>query len=143
MSAIVPLTIEWSDDLIIGHADIDDEHKKIIEVVNIIAHAISVKNIDKCSQMLTAFIQLAKNHFAAEEKILLDNEYPDVKSHSEYHQILLVKAQNILNLCVGAEENDQLHAHFNELVEFLTHDILKGDLDFAPFLADKGLTKKS
>jgi len=136
-----PLTFEWFDGLRIGHPQIDEDHRKLIEIINVVSEAIVNKDSNLCDQMLAAFLQVAKNHFAMEEKILFDIGYPDAQSHADYHRDLMSKASDISDLCSNAADNDKLRECFNEMVDFLAQDILKGDLEFVPYMTNKGLIK--
>jgi hemerythrin len=82
--------VEWNPEWHTGVKEIDNDHKKLIEVVNIVLEKCG-NNADK-RQLRSATNKLMKyvgSHFEMEEKILEKRNYPHLDKHKETHLRLM------------------------------------------------------
>ena len=81
--------IEWNDKFSVGHAAIDDQHKKWIDIHNKLHEILISGSPDDVStstiDTLEAMQAYAKKHFAFEEEYLETIAYPDRRQHSSLH----------------------------------------------------------
>jgi len=71
-----------------GIAEIDDEHRKLIEIGNrlyvmSLCQDVSAASLD---ELLGELIAYAQNHFAAEERLMEDSSYPGLAGHRVLHK---------------------------------------------------------
>ncbi len=76
--------IGWNESLSIGNKLIDSQHKMLIELIG----AISEFDDSKDDAVLMAAIDYASYHFAAEERHMEKNAYPDIDEHKSTHKKL-------------------------------------------------------
>ena len=126
---------EWFPELETGHPEIDEDHKKLVELINLVSDAIEANDGDRCKKMFASFVEFAEDHFRREEVILKKIGFPKIDHHIEYHNKLLVDAHKTRDRCESAE-GGLLKECFNELVGFLVDDILKGDIEFIPYMME-------
>ena len=93
----VPL-IEWRDEFRIGIADVDHEHRELIELINVL-HEASIR--DGSTQAVGVFLgelhaQITA-HFALEERIMLGRHYPHYRAHKDDHERLLDEIREIMD----------------------------------------------
>jgi hemerythrin len=72
----------WSDKLLTGIEEIDEQHKVMFEVINRLEHAVSSE--DKWSAVHFALVELTATcafHFAVEEALMRLHDYPDLGAH--------------------------------------------------------------
>ncbi|HBT04180.1 MAG TPA: hemerythrin, partial [Thermodesulfobacterium commune] len=78
--------LEWNDNFLTGIKEIDQQHKKMFNMVNALYEAVRLK-VDK--KLLINSINTLKNyfetHFKFEEEILERYGYPEIEKHKEEH----------------------------------------------------------
>jgi len=77
--------IEWKKSYSVGLDSIDDDHKKLLGMINQLQTASHYTTDDKMIEhILDDLIDYTKYHFSREEKIMLDCEYPNLAAHKNY-----------------------------------------------------------
>ncbi len=85
--------IEWDDKYSVGVSIIDEQHKKLINIINnaivliinkanVIAHS---NDPEEILEVLSEMTEYAKEHFATEEAYMLEFHYQDYTLHKEEH----------------------------------------------------------
>lgn len=82
--------LKWSDDLAVGNTFIDNDHQKLIDMVNRL-HALMAegKGKDVIGKVLHNLITYTREHFRREEDLMRSLRYPDLDAHYEEHEKLL------------------------------------------------------
>ena len=95
--------IEWSDELSMFNPDIDSEHKRLIELVNEINREIASqkRSQDEIIRIISLMLGHSAEHFAHEERLFSEHDYPDAEEHTEIHIELFEK----LNLALKEIQN--------------------------------------
>lgn len=110
------MPIVWRQEMSVGNALIDDEHKQLICLINSIEIALKAEN--HLSMIIFIVEQLEEythTHFVAEEKLMLKLEYAGYMDHKLAHQKILdkiVALKNRLTIIAESESNYDV----NELV---------------------------
>lgn len=90
--------IAWSERLSVGVAEIDEEHKRFIGLVNQLNAAIAGREPKaRVEQLLEAIIDDARRHFTDENRLLAERGYPEAKQHAVIHANLLVQINAALH----------------------------------------------
>ena len=82
--------IEWDDSFSVNNIEIDDQHKKWIEIFNKMHE--NLMTGDNTTQQiagaeaLKAMHEYALNHFSFEEKYMREINYPDLIKHHRIHK---------------------------------------------------------
>lgn len=94
--------IQWSDELTTGIADIDRQHRKILEFAN---RLVSVKtDTSKMRPILLEMRTYILFHFRFEEGMLEDAGYPFVRAHRKVHELMLKRLTELqLRLKAGED----------------------------------------
>ncbi len=88
--------IDWTDDFETGINSVDDQHRKLVEIVNKFDDAAKKgKGSRIMNEILTDLIAYTGEHFVSEEKLLADAGYPKLKQHHAQHQQLLRKVERL------------------------------------------------
>jgi hemerythrin-like metal-binding protein len=132
----------WHDFLAIGVKFIDDDHKKLLSIMQKVKRSIEQNDLKQCVPMLALLPEEAVDHFSQEEQFLREVKYPDLASHIEYHKQLLIKAGTVKRICEGPESENNLKVCFDRMANFLIDDILKGDTMFKSYLDHEGYSDK-
>lgn len=136
------MKLEMLESFLTGHPEIDADHRKLIEVINLIDDAITNNELGECRRLLDSFLEVARGHFEHEEDILRKIAFPDVENHKEYHINMLDRAVAVKNLCREMKEQGHIKECFDEMVDFLIDDVVRGDSVFVSYMIDKGIVSR-
>lgn len=78
--------IAWKEEYSIGNKELDDQHKKIIEIIREL-HSIAEKGDDKeaIQSILNELADYTSYHFTAEEEFMEQIGYPKLEEHKSEH----------------------------------------------------------
>jgi hemerythrin len=86
----------WSDDLLVGHPKLDRQHKRFfLHALRLAVACEQDRGADEIEAALTFLHQYAEAHFAEEEAIMREVEYPYFESHAEAHDVFLAKLSEL------------------------------------------------
>jgi hemerythrin len=78
--------IAWTEDLETGHADIDNQHKQLVETINSLLNAyMNSKGHDEIKRTMKFMVNYASEHFSQEEELQKQSEYPGYEKHKLIH----------------------------------------------------------
>jgi hemerythrin len=82
------MTIVWKDSYKVGEAVIDEQHERLFELANKI-----LATEDMATQALCAmqFAQYTRDHFAYEEALMREVNFPDYAGHVIWHKQLITR----------------------------------------------------
>jgi hemerythrin len=88
--------VVWNDKLSINIKSIDDQHKKLIELINDFYENIANRsNKQNVSQVLSGLKKYIEEHFAFEEKYMKFYHYPDFGRHKKEHESFINRVKEI------------------------------------------------
>jgi hemerythrin-like metal-binding protein len=131
--------ITWDDSWAVGIDDIDDDHKKLVKLIQKLFGAlISAQGAVYVKALFCELIDYTKYHFQREEEIYAENNYDKLNKHKELHQSLI---RQVLDMSRNIMEQGETEAVSDELFEFLKgwliNHIINEDLKFKTFLAQR------
>ncbi|MBU1099403.1 MAG: bacteriohemerythrin [Bacteroidetes bacterium] len=78
--------IDWKDDLSVQIVEIDNQHKKLLNLINELHDAMKTgKAKDVLESIIQKLISYTKSHFATEEKYFKQFNYPLTNEHIKEH----------------------------------------------------------
>jgi hemerythrin len=81
------MKIVWSDVLSVGSDEMDQQHKKLIAIINALAACMDAEFDVKLIETIVAqMLSYAQEHFEAEEQLMREIGFPELESHIEMHQ---------------------------------------------------------
>ncbi len=131
--------VKWKIEYSINNKEIDEQHKKLFDVLNILIENKEV-NIDSriITDTLLEMLNYAEYHFSTEEKYMLRLNYPEYNEHKKEHRDF-IKKTSLLSL--RAMENDET-IPLEILIflnEWLVNHILKSDLKLNKYFLNTGI----
>jgi hemerythrin-like metal-binding protein len=120
---------------LLGHAELDDDHQRLVDHLNSLANEIPDASYELCVQLFDALEQAATEHFAREEEILEGAGFPGLQSHRAYHAELIERIRRLRNLGWEMADKKLLFQRFVDMANFVVEDIIHGDMEFKEFLA--------
>lgn len=87
---IIVERLEWTDELTVGNATIDSDHRRLISLINRLDAAIvSGEEPATLGSILDELATCTKAHFSREECLMQRIRYPEFNSHKSQHDGLL------------------------------------------------------
>jgi hemerythrin-like metal-binding protein len=132
--------LDWSADYSVGVAIFDDEHKKLIAIINSLHEALQTGvNNETLDQISGSMVEYTMMHFRHEEMYFDDWAYPEAASHIEAHSQLRRQVFEYRKQIGGADSRALAEAMLIFLRQWLIQHILVDDRAYGEFLFDKGL----
>lgn len=126
----------WSNDLSIGNAAIDADHKKLIVMVNGVEAMIKARDNFALTQALEQLEYHLCLHFSREEKIAQAVKFPFGKNKAE-HQYVLKEFQHMKDELIAKEGiwSDAAAEHYSHfLSDWVKNHVLNEDMLLKPVL---------
>jgi len=135
------MSIEWNNNLAIGVAEIDDQHKELFcRFDSLLTACNEGKGRDEVLRVLLFLDDYIKSHFAAEERLQLKHEYPGYPAHKEQHTLFIADVDRLESQFKTEGATLPLVIQTNQtLVAWLIKHISRIDIEFAAFLNQKGV----
>src|SRR5208283_738542 len=129
----------WSDNLSVNVTQIDEQHKKLVGMLNDLYDAMKEgKGKDVSGNVLSGLVQYVATHFATEEKLMKEHAYPEYLKHKMEHDALTKQALNLQKQFL--EDNPVLTVELMKfLQDWLSNHILGTDKKCGTYLNSKGI----
>ncbi|WP_085300070.1 bacteriohemerythrin [Cognaticolwellia mytili] len=121
--------IQWVEEYSVGNADIDEQHKELFFMINDFFKQDSKAKAIMLFQNLSAYIDL---HFATEEDLLRQINYPNTEEHIKKHDELRAKF-HLLQDKLDNYHTDIHHKIGMFLYNWLAQHILKSDMEYRTY----------
>lgn len=129
--------LKWSDKYSLNVAEIDEQHKKLLGLVNDMYDAMHAgKGRDMIGTVITEFVDYTEYHFKAEERLLRENGYPEYDEHKEMHDNLSRKAHSIKEAFDKGNAPTAIEVMLL-LTNWLNTHILEEDRKYKPYTESK------
>lgn len=127
--------ITWSPNFSVGNTLLDNQHKKIIEIINQILTESEIKGgAGTVFELVDSLAQYASEHFSTEEALLAECGYLELEEHRAEHNEY---RNNTTKFFIGAVDEDGTIS--NEILQFVVdwwfNHILRSDMAYKPFLS--------
>ncbi|MGE5499695.1 MAG: bacteriohemerythrin [Syntrophothermus sp.] len=130
--------IEWSDEYATGIASVDNQHQKLIGIVNTLHDAIKNGQTDTViSEIIKELAAYTHFHFTLEESLMLSYNYEFFDAHKKEHEEFKKKVKDFQQKVQFGHTAISIEI-INFLMDWLLHHILEVDKMFAPFLKSQG-----
>jgi len=127
--------IVWDHVLSVGVDEIDDDHRRLVDIFNILNHSVTEGDApDYLAAVLEELINCTAWHFSHEERLMLKYGYKDLEEHKIEHQELVNSARELQQqiLQAGKLVADE---DLEYLERWLTAHILTDDMRLGSYLS--------
>jgi len=124
--------LEWTKDLDTGIASIDAQHRKLVEMVNVLHDSAAAAECPS-KALVEGLRQYAGEHFHIEEGYMQCFGYPGFAAHLREHEAFMRAVAELDASCVSGEASTEAVSEF--LRRWLTEHILSVDMEMSRFLA--------
>lgn len=121
--------MEWTSDLDTGIEVIDNQHKRIVDYINELHHAIESSDRDEVGDVINQLIDYTQSHFTFEEEMMEEAGYPFLRAHQRVHGLFIRRVETFKEQFENGEDiARELHTVLKTwLVNHIKHD----DADYA------------
>jgi len=131
--------MKWSEQLSVKIDSIDNEHKKLFELINKLADAMSKgEGHNALDSILIELTDYTITHFGHEEEALKKYNFPGLAAHKKEHETFVSKIED-----TKKKYEEGAITLTIPLIDFLTtwikEHILKSDMGYSPFLVKAGM----
>lgn len=131
--------IEWNDTMSVSVAEIDNQHKKLVAMINELNDAMAKgKGKEAIGKIINELITYATTHFATEEKYFDMFKYPGALVHKKEHADFVKKVGEFQDGFSKGSLSLTIEV-MRFLKDWLTKHILGSDKKYGPFFNEKGL----
>ena len=134
------LFIEWSDSLSVGVRELDDQHKELVRLVNVLYEALKAgRGREALKDILGGLVRYTKVHFATEERFFNRLGYPEKDEHIQQHRKLVDQVLEFKKKVDSGQDMISVNL-LDFLKDWLINHIQVSDKKYGPFLSRRGLS---
>ena len=131
--------LAWKDEYSVGINSIDQQHKKLINLINQLQTAVKYSTGEEFErEALDELVSYTKTHFTYEEGMMEQNGYPDFESHKAQHVKMINKVEEVLAEYEKDSDTAMEHA-LKYLSDWLINHINGTDKEYSQFMIEKGV----
>ena len=121
----------WKPEYSVGVKKIDDQHKRLIEIVNDFYTAFTEnRNGEKIKEVLNLLIDYTHYHFTAEEQLMVEAKYPDLQEHKKLHNDFVKVVKSFID-DLNNGKSSVTYKLMNFLRNWITEHIKEEDKKYA------------
>jgi len=126
----------WDDALSVQVQEIDEDHRKLVDLFNILNHSIAEGDATiYIEAVLEELISCTAWHFSHEERLMLKYAYDGYEEHRTEHQELIKSARELQQKYL--QEGKQISSEDIVFLEqWLTGHILGADMELGSYLGE-------
>ncbi len=127
----------WEDKYSVNINEVDGQHQEIFRLVNDLDEVLE-SGRDVIAEKLNALVVYVVEHFATEEKYMLETNYPDYEAHKKAHDTLVEQVGGIQEKFNAGEA--EITKEITAFVrDWLYQHIPNIDKQYGPYLNEKGI----
>jgi len=131
--------IQWKSEYSVGIKHIDDDHKKLISLLNQFSIAYDYAMSESFEkEALDELVSYTKYHFEREEVLLQEHNYPDFEAHKAQHQVMIAQVEKFVQL-YQEKGHDALDEISSFLTDWLINHINGTDKQYSHHLNERGI----
>ena len=126
----------WDDVLSVGVDEVDDDHKKLADLANLLNHAVTEGgSAEYIGAILEELIKFAAWHFCHEERLMLMYQYPGAEDHKTEHRELIESAKELQQKFIQTGSLDEKE-DLEFIEQWITEHILVADMKMGSYLVE-------
>ena len=131
--------LAWKDAYSVKIKEIDDQHKKLIDMINELNDAMSQgKAKEVLGAILDKLVTYAASHFALEERLFQTHGYEGYQEHKAKHEKMTAKVLDLQRQYNSGQAAMTIEV-MNFLKNWLDKHIIGTDMKYSAFLNSKGV----
>jgi len=123
--------MEWTNALATGHATIDEQHRELLHCLTELETATTEQRTLLAVYAITRLKHYVRDHFATEEAVMVECNFPKLKEHIREHENFRAKILDLQNKSIVLDVS-------TEMVEFLSKWLVghigSSDREYMPYI---------
>ncbi|MCL1981822.1 MAG: bacteriohemerythrin [Clostridiales bacterium] len=121
--------VAWNDSFKLGNEQVDEQHRKLFEVVsNLVAAHMEGRDAEKLQETLDFLANYTCKHFQDEEALQVRYGYPDYERHKQLHEDFKVTVDELVQRYSASASTAELSSDVNRIVvRWLVNHIQRED----------------
>ncbi|UCE98383.1 MAG: hemerythrin family protein, partial [Dehalococcoidia bacterium] len=130
------MSIEWSDDYLIGIDEIDKQHKELhTKLQELYDKVLLCEGENDIQDALNFLKNYAITHFQTEEAFMRKHKYPNIGEHLKLHTEFLDEYSKLSDEFKELGSNQELVNNITDMVKnWLSEHIADADTDYARYI---------
>jgi hemerythrin-like metal-binding protein len=97
LTAQLTTTFVWRDEYAVGVAQIDEQHRRLIEMIASFYEALATreKTQQALGDLLAGLLEYTRYHFSTEEGLMQRTSYPQLEAHKREHAGFVTKVSDM------------------------------------------------
>lgn len=125
--------LSWHPRFVLGHEDIDAQHRKLFELVNHFDDVIELEMPEELGRIVDDLVAFTLVHFRCEEELMKRIGFPRSSDHGQMHEVLIRQLRELrAAMKVGGHAGAKSIVRF--LADWLTNHIVREDMEYKPYL---------
>ena len=125
----------WGEILRVGVEEIDEDHRKLVSIFNLLNHAVMEgESPEYLAALLDELINCTVWHFSHEERLMLKHRYAGIEEHKAEHRELIMSASDLKQAILQADKS-AVNQQVESLEHWLTEHIFAADMRLGSYLA--------
>ncbi len=131
--------IDWHDSFNINVSQVDDQHKQLLIMARALHEAMRTRNRPEfLLKRLDDLLEYTRMHFAFEETLMIEHQYPGRESHQREHSELLNRAIGLRDALASGKQLAGTDS-FNASDDWVLAHVAGADRKLGAFLNDIGV----
>jgi len=127
-------SLHWLDSFATGNIEIDRQHRRIVAVLNETEADLGAGDFAAANRCCHSLRDLLQDHFAHEERLLAEAEFPRLRSHIGTHAAARGGVEALLAECAEKCELGAKVGCIGRWCTLIVSHLLMADLDFKSHL---------
>ena len=128
---------KWDDSMRVGVKELDEQHKKLIEISNLCCSEFDKGSAKTTEEVLKELIEFTRIHFSTEEKYFEETNYVDKEEHMNEHANIIEK---ILDFKKRYDSGEDISKEFHKFVhEWINTHFKEEDIKYIKTFKEHGL----
>ncbi len=131
------MIIKWRESYETGVEVMDNEHRELIEIINLLYQMQrDKKSYDELQDIYQRLLDYTQNHFQHEEKLMAESEYSGLKKQQQNHEEFVAKLKDMKEDLLSVKET-AAPVVYKFLREWWLEHIVGMDKEYGPHLLGK------
>ncbi|MGK9475443.1 bacteriohemerythrin [Melioribacter sp. OK-6-Me] len=131
--------LKWNDSYSVNIKSIDEQHKKLLEIINELHDAMKVGNSKQAlGKIFDKLLEYTHSHFSYEEKLMEKYGYSELTFHRQTHQNLINQLKELIDSYGKGNTTLSINV-MNFLQDWLVGHIQGSDKKYTLHLNAKGV----
>lgn len=134
-------TLEWTTALSVGVEEIDDQHQRLISIINRLIEARDgAPGSEDMFAILKDLVDYSDYHFRTEDDYMMENQYPLFLSHRKEH-LAYIKKMGVLVSSLENKDPNLPEEMLAYLIKWWRDHITQSDLRYARYIKAQKIEK--